>query len=241
MDIWGRLSRKARPGDTVRVMRASHGAPTSKVSAAALQDVVVAVRGINPPQLPSAIDGSAAVRDVLVGLGLAAACVPVRLHVANRRFRELFRQGRVPDEEESQRALGAILARTSLEDTSDTWGGHLVTIVDDYWLVDATLDFINDVEPTFRLAPIVSDSGRELIDGFRASLEFDGNLIVYERDDENQRYLKTPAWSDAKARKERHFSVLASIDLMKSSEAYRLLHDRIAAVAAAKKKGRTEE
>jgi hypothetical protein len=232
MGFWQRLSRKMRPADNVRVVRTPGAPPPSGVPASALQDVVVAVRGIDPNQLPSGIDGSAAVRDFMICVGVAATCVSVRLHVANRKCRELIRQGRLPENEALQRSLGAIVVSSSTEDTHDSWGGHLVTIVDNHWLVDATLDFVNDVEPAFRLTAIVSDRGRDLVDGIRASIEFDTDLIVYERDDQNQRYLQTPAWRDEQGRKNRLFSVLASIDAMPLSDAHKMLRDRIATVAA---------
>jgi hypothetical protein len=194
-----------RPGDAIRIIRTSGTKAESSVTASALQDIVAAVRAINSDVLPSCIEGSAAVRDFLVGLKIDATCVPVRLHVANRTFRELFQRGQLPENEISQRALGAIFEQSSVEELDAHWGGHLVVLVENYWIVDPTLDQVNTLEPTFRLTPIVADSGEELVTRGVSSVPFDDDIVTYERDSDNERYRQAPAWSDRKARMERYF------------------------------------
>jgi len=209
-----------------RVFLSGSGRPPGKISASAIVDVVCAVRELNTAVVPSCIEAAAAVHDFFVKLNVESVCLPVSVRAANWRIGELLSFRRL---RQNVKALTSGLpvsrSRSDGQDSEDGWAGHLVVIVDGFWLVDPTLDFLAPLDPDLRLAPLVSDKGRRLLDGRRTAVELDGTFVDYVRDDQNQRYVTALTWGQASRTKMLHW-VLGTVISNEASEAYRLLVER---------------
>ena len=207
-----------------RVFLSGNAQSPSKISASEIVDVVCAVRELNTAVVPSCIQASAAVHDFFVKMNVQSVCLPVSVRAANWRISKLFSFRHLS---RTVKALthGLPVSRSGGADSEDAWAGHLVVVVDSFWLVDPTLDFLAPLDPDLRLAPLISDKGRSLLDGRRTTVELDGTFVDYVRDDQNQRYVTALTWGQASRTKMLHW-VLGTVISNEASEAYRLLVER---------------
>lgn len=132
----------------------------------------------------------------------------VRLLIANRPLSAwLDQQGKSLDEvgyEGIKQVPGAFVVMMGRRGDStfvgNSWRGHLPVIVEDKYILDLTLDGVNDHKVDIELRPFVLPVGVEGIKEIESGSMFvvkvvTGEHLTYQLDAVNQDYKKTTAWT----------------------------------------------
>lgn len=140
-----------------------------------------------------------AVVEVFRAKGVRARAVPVKLRVLSPELVRRIEAGEKMDEENQQEWLDAGAWEVSIGHVPaerSGWDGHLVALVKERWLVDASAHQARRPAKGIDVEPFVSEVHPDFLKGHACAVEQNGSLLIYEYDPENKLYLRAPAWTE---------------------------------------------